>query len=41
MKRYRRRRGHIELVPENPRYDVIPGDNAVILGKVTCVVRRI
>jgi repressor LexA len=34
--------GHrIELVPRNPAYDVIPGDHAVILGKVVSVLRRV
>jgi repressor LexA len=32
---------HVELVPRNPAYDVIPGDHAVILGKVVSVLRRI
>jgi repressor LexA len=34
--------GHrIELVPRNPAYDVIPGERAVILGKVVSVLRRV
>ena len=32
---------HILLVPENPAYDVIPGDEATILGKVVAVLRRL
>ncbi|MBU2670415.1 transcriptional repressor LexA [Actinoplanes bogorensis] len=32
---------HIELVPRNPAYDVIPGDDATILGRVVTVLRRI
>lgn len=32
---------HIELVPQNPAYAVIPGDNATILGKVVSVIRRL
>jgi repressor LexA len=31
----------VELVPRNPAYDVIPGNNAVILGKVVSVLRRV
>jgi repressor LexA len=40
VKVYRTRDGAVELVPRNPRYPVIPGDQAVILGKVVCVLRR-
>jgi repressor LexA len=37
-----RTEGHnVELVPRNPAYDVIPGNNAVILGKVVSVLRRV
>jgi repressor LexA len=32
---------HIELVPRNEAYEVIPGDQAVILGKVVSVLRRV
>jgi len=31
----------IELVPRNPAYEVIPGEQAVILGKVVSVLRRV
>ena len=31
----------VELVPRNPSYDVIPGNDAVILGKVVTVIRHI
>jgi repressor LexA len=41
VKSYRSRDGHIELVPRNPAYDVIPGDDATILGKVVAVLRRV
>jgi repressor LexA len=41
VKVYRTRDGHVDLVPRNPRYEPIPGDHAVILGKVVCVLRRI
>ncbi len=40
VKVYRNRGGRVELVPRNPRYPVIPADDAVILGKVICVLRR-
>ncbi|WP_432824499.1 transcriptional repressor LexA [Dactylosporangium sp. CA-092794] len=40
VKAYRVRDGHVELVPRNPHYQVIPGDDAVILGKMVCVLRR-
>ena len=33
--------GHTHLVPRNPAYPVIPADDAVILGKVVCVLRRL
>ena len=41
VKVFQRTGGHIELVPRNAAYDVIPGDNAVILGKVVTVLRRV
>ncbi|GAB3829594.1 transcriptional repressor LexA [Dactylosporangium cerinum] len=41
VKVYRRRDGHVDLVPRNPSYDVIPGDEAVILGRVVSVLRRL
>lgn len=41
VKVYRRRNGHLYLEPRNPAYDVIDGDNAVILGIVVSVLRSI
>ncbi len=41
VKTYRRRDGHIWLVPQNPAYEPIPGDQATILGKVVAVLRRV
>ncbi len=38
VKVYRSRDGKVELLPRNPLYPVIPGDGAVILGKVVCVL---
>jgi repressor LexA len=41
VKVYRLREGHVQLMPRNPAYDPIPGDQAVILGKVVFVMRRV
>jgi len=41
VKVYRRRNGHVSLEPRNPAYDVIDGDNAVILGIVVSVLRSV
>jgi repressor LexA len=41
VKVFRRNGAHIELVPRNASYDVIPGDEATILGKVVTVLRRV
>lgn len=41
VKVLRRRSGHVYLEPRNPAYEVIDGDEAVILGKVVSVMRRI
>jgi len=41
VKVYRRRNGHVYLEPRNPAYDVIDGDNAVILGIVVSVLRSV
>lgn len=41
VKVYRRRDGHVDLVPRNASYDIIPGDEAVILGRVVSVLRRL
>jgi repressor LexA len=41
VKVYRRSRGHVQLVPCNPAYEPIPGDDAVVLGKVVAVIRRL
>ena len=34
VKTYRQRDGHVLLMPHNPAYEPIPGDDATILGKV-------
>jgi repressor LexA len=41
VKVYRRRQGHVYLEPRNPAYDIIDGDQAVILGRVVSVMRSI
>ncbi len=41
VKVYRRRNGHVFLEPRNPEYDVIDGDNAVVLGIVVSVLRSV
>ena len=38
---HRTRDGRTELVPRNPAYQPIPADDAVILGKVVSVLRRL
>jgi repressor LexA len=34
VKRFRRTGAHVWLMPENPSYEPIPGDNCQIMGKV-------
>ncbi|AUI57531.1 transcriptional repressor LexA [Amycolatopsis sp. BJA-103] len=41
VKTFKRKDGHIWLMPHNEAYDPIPGDNATILGKVVAVLRRL
>ncbi|KAA5828314.1 transcriptional repressor LexA [Saccharopolyspora hirsuta] len=41
VKVYRRRNGHVLLEPRNPAYEVIDGDNAVVLGIVVSVLRSV
>jgi repressor LexA len=41
VKVFHRRGGHVFLEPRNPAYEPIPGDDAVILGKVVSVLRRV
>lgn len=41
VKVLRRRDGHVFLEPRNSAYAVIDGDDAVVLGKVVSVMRRI
>ncbi|TWF95235.1 SOS-response transcriptional repressor LexA [Saccharopolyspora dendranthemae] len=41
VKVFRRRNGHVHLEPRNPAYEVIDGDDAVILGTVVSVLRNV
>ncbi|GAA4617442.1 transcriptional repressor LexA [Saccharopolyspora hordei] len=41
VKVYRRRGGHVLLEPRNPAYEVIDGDDAVVLGVVVSVLRSV
>ncbi|MFA1537493.1 transcriptional repressor LexA [Actinomadura monticuli] len=41
VKVFRRRDGHVLLEPRNPAYDVIDGDDAVVLGVVVSVLRSV
>lgn len=41
VKTYRHKDGHLWLMPHNPAYEPIPGDDAVILGRVVAVLRKL
>ena len=41
VKTFKRADGHIWLMPHNPLYTPILGDEAVIVGKVVAVLRRV
>jgi repressor LexA len=41
VKTFRRKDGHVLLMPHNAAYQPIPGDDAVILGKVVTVLRKL
>ena len=41
VKVFRRRSGHVYLEPRNPAYDVIDGDEAVVLGVIVSVLRSV
>ena len=41
VKTYKRRDGHVWLLPHNPAYEPIPGDDATVLGRVVTVLRRL
>ncbi|MDX5318279.1 MAG: transcriptional repressor LexA [Actinomycetes bacterium] len=41
VKTFQRRDGHVWLMPANPAYSPIPGDDAMVLGKVVSVLRSV
>jgi repressor LexA len=41
VKTYRRKDGHVWLMPHNDAFSPIPGDDAVILGRVVVVLRKV
>ena len=41
VKTFKRSDGHVWLMPHNPLYAPIPGDDAAILGRVVAVLRRV
>ena len=41
VKTFRRSEGHVWLMPHNPLFEPIPGDEAEITGKVVLLMRRI
>jgi repressor LexA len=41
VKTFQRKGGHIWLLPANPAFEPINGDNCEILGKVTAVMRSV
>lgn len=40
VKTFKRREGHVWLLPQNPAYEPIPGDEASVLGRVVAVLRK-
>jgi len=41
VKTFKRSAGQVWLMPHNPAFDPIPGNDAVIMGKVVTVIRKI
>ena len=41
VKTYQRKDGHVWLLPHNPVYEPIAGDDALILGRVVTVLRKV
>ncbi|MEE3850557.1 transcriptional repressor LexA [Gordonia sp. LSe1-13] len=41
VKTFKRKDGHVWLMPHNELFEPIPGDDAAILGKVVTVMRRV
>lgn len=41
VKTFKRAKGQVWLMPHNPAFDPIPGNDAAVLGKVVTVIRKI
>jgi repressor LexA len=41
VKTFKRRDGHVWLMPQNPAYEPIAGDEASVLGRVVAVLRKV
>ena len=41
VKTFKRTAGQVWLMPHNPAFDPIPGNDAAVLGKVVTVIRKI
>ncbi len=41
MKTFKRAGGQVWLMPHNPAYDPIPGNDATVLGKIVTVIRKV
>jgi len=41
VKTFQRKAGHVWLLPHNPSFEPIPGDDALILGRVVSVLRKL
>jgi repressor LexA len=41
VKTFKRKDGHVWLMPHNPAYEPIPGDDAVVLGRVVTLLRKV
>lgn len=41
VKTFKWRDGHVWLLPQNPAFEPIPGDEATVLGRVVAVLRRV
>jgi repressor LexA len=41
VKTFKRKDGHVWLIPHNPAYQPINGDEATVLGRVTAVLRSL
>ena len=41
VKRLKRRDGHVWLMPENPNYSPINGDEAQLIGRVKAIYREL